>query len=71
MRRAFSFLIGIITGSLIGAVMAILFAPESGVELRGQIRMRAEGLVSEIRQAAATKRIELQERLDSMRNPPA
>jgi gas vesicle protein len=71
MKRTFSFIIGILTGSLIGATLALLFAPSSGEELRGQIRDRSESLVSDIRQAASTKRIELQERLETLRTPKA
>ena len=33
MRRMFGFLIGIFTGALVGGVMALLLAPESGETL--------------------------------------
>jgi len=69
MRRTLSFFIGVILGGLAGAVIALLFAPESGPELRNRLRERADNLGGEIRQAAATKRIELQERLDTLRTP--
>ncbi|MDO9129706.1 MAG: YtxH domain-containing protein [Anaerolineales bacterium] len=69
MRRTLSFFIGVILGGLAGAVIALLFAPESGPELRIRLRERADNLGGEIRQAAATKRIELQERLDTLRAP--
>jgi gas vesicle protein len=69
MRRILSFFIGVLLGGLAGGVMALLFAPESGPELRNRMRERAENLAGEIRQAAATKRIELQERLDALRAP--
>ncbi len=42
MRRVFSFLIGATIGGLIGAVLALLFAPSSGTELRAQISNRAQ-----------------------------
>ena len=69
MRRILSFFIGVILGGLAGGVIALLFAPESGPELRNRMRERTENLAGEIRQAAATKRIELQERLDTLRAP--
>jgi len=69
MRRTISFFIGIIMGGLVGATIALLFAPEAGPELRDQIRERAEIITSEIRQAAGTRRIELQERLETLRSP--
>jgi len=71
MRRTLSFFIGVILGGLAGAVFALLFAPESGPDLRNRLRERAGNLTGEIRQAAATKRIELQERLDTLRAPKA
>ena len=70
MRRTISFFVGVVMGGLVGATVALLFAPESGVELRNQIRERTEGLGSEIRQAMGDRRIELQERLDTLRKPP-
>ncbi len=71
MRRILSFFIGVILGGLAGAVIALFFAPESGLEMRTRLRERADTLAGEIRQAAATKRIELQERLDTLRAPKA
>jgi gas vesicle protein len=69
MRRTISFFIGVIMGGLVGATIALLFAPDSGNELRDQIRERAESLTKEVRQAAGTRRIELMERLDTLRAP--
>jgi gas vesicle protein len=71
MRRTLGFFIGALLGGLAGAVVALLFAPESGVDLRNRLRERTESLSTEIRQAAANKRIELQERLDTLRAPKA
>ena len=69
MRRFFIFLFGVILGSLVGATLSLLFAPESGSELRSQIHDRALAFSSEVRQAVNTKRIELQDRLDTLRSP--
>lgn len=71
MRRAFSFLIGSIIGGIVGAAAALLFTPISGKDLRFQINDRAEGLVLNVRNAASSKRIELQERLEVLRAPKA
>jgi gas vesicle protein len=71
MRRAFSFFIGTLIGGIIGAAVALVFAPSAGEDLRDQINDRAQGLVADIRQAANTKRIELQEHLESLRAPRA
>lgn len=71
MRRTISFFVGVVMGGLVGATVALLFAPESGSELRNQIRDRADSLTGEIRQAVGDRRIELQDRLETLRNPPA
>jgi len=71
MRRVLGFFIGATLGGLVGAGLALLFAPSSGDELRAQISDRTQVFASEIRQAANTKRIELQERLEILRAPKA
>jgi len=69
MRKALSFTIGAVVGGLVGATLALLFAPESGSELRGEIRQRIDTFSGEVRQAVATKRIELQDRIEALRAP--
>lgn len=71
MRRTLGFFIGAIIGGLIGAITALLLAPASGAELRAQISDRAKNIAADVRQAASTKRIELQERLETLRTPKA
>lgn len=67
MRRMFGFLIGVFVGALVGSTVALLLAPASGEELRAQMRARGQNFLSEVRQAAQSRRIELQERLESLR----
>lgn len=69
MRRLLSFLFGAILGGLVGSTTALLLAPESGAELRARLRERVDAFGAEIRQAAATRRIELQQRLETLRAP--
>jgi gas vesicle protein len=69
MRRFASFTIGALVGALVGATLSLLFTPESGIELRSQIRDRAGAFSAEIREAFNTKRIELQDRLETLRAP--
>ena len=71
MRKMFGFLIGILVGSLVGSTIALLLAPESGEELRGQLRERGQGFMGEIRNAADARRIELKDRLETLRTPQA
>ena len=69
MRRMFGFLIGILVGSLVGSTIALLLAPESGEELRSQLRERGQNFMGEIRYAADARRIELKDRLENLRAP--
>lgn len=70
MRRIFGFMIGIVVGGLVGSTVALLLAPDSGEELRSQLRERGLAFQAEIRNAADTRRIELRERLEELRTPP-
>ncbi len=69
MRRMFGFLIGIFAGALVGGVMALLLAPESGEKLRGQLRDRGQVFLNDVRHSADSRRIELRNRLESLREP--
>lgn len=69
MRKMFGFLIGIMVGALVGSTIALLLAPESGEELRAQLRERGQNFMGEIRHAADTRRIELKDRLETLRAP--
>jgi gas vesicle protein len=65
----FGFLIGIFVGGLVGSMIALLMAPESGENLRNQLRARGQGFVNDISRSADLRRIELRNRLDSLRAP--
>jgi gas vesicle protein len=67
MRRAFSFLIGLLSGAMVGAAVAILLAPTSGQELQERVRIRVEGLIEEGKRSAAARRIELETQLEAFK----
>jgi gas vesicle protein len=69
MRRTFGFLIGIVVGGMVGSTIALLMAPESGEQLRAELRSRGENFFNEVRHAADERRIELRQRLEYMREP--
>lgn len=69
MRRMFGFMIGIFTGALVGGVIALLLAPESGENLRGQLRDRGQNFLNDVRHSADARRIELRGHLESLRTP--
>jgi gas vesicle protein len=69
MNRTLNFLLGAAIGGFIGATIAILLAPSSGEELRSEIGMRADHIRSEVTQAAADRRAELESQLAALRAP--
>ena len=68
-RRMFGFFIGIMVGGLVGSTIALLMAQKSGDTLRSQIRERGQNCLGDIRSAADLRRIELRDRLESLRAP--
>jgi gas vesicle protein len=71
MKRFVSLLAGFLTGAVVGATLAILFAPTSGQELQSQLQDRYHGLRDEVTEAAAQRRAELEEQLAALRAPKA
>ncbi len=71
MRQFFGFLTGIIVGVVVGSTVALLLAPEPGEVVRNDLRTRGEALVADVRHAAETRRIELSNRLEALREPRA
>jgi gas vesicle protein len=67
--RIMSFLAGTFAGAVVGATAALLLAPESGEELRMDVRSRYETIVSDARRAAEEKRAQLEAQLENMRRP--
>jgi gas vesicle protein len=69
MRTIMNFLFGFVLGSLLGAALAMLFAPFSGRELIDRIQSETVRIRSEISKAASDRRIELEEQLSVLRAP--
>ena len=63
------FLSGFILGGLVGAAVAILLAPYSGEQLRGQIQGEAQRIQIEVKQAATDRRADLEKQLTALRAP--
>jgi len=68
-QRLISFIAGVMTGAIVGATIALLIAPTSGDELRGQITTRAQSIRDEVTEAAAARRAELEQQLAALRAP--
>jgi gas vesicle protein len=70
MRAVMAFLIGLITGALIGASTALLLTPYSGDEFRGMIGDRANEFSGEVRDAYGMRRAQLEAELEKLRQRP-
>jgi gas vesicle protein len=69
MQKIISFFTGIIMGGLVGATVAILLAPSSGEDLRGQLQERSIRLRDDIKAVAEERRAELERELETLRAP--
>ncbi len=68
MKQFFAFLMGAFIGALIGAVLALLFTPRSGEELRQQVRSRVEQIAEDIRSAVEDERKRLEEEFAALKS---
>jgi gas vesicle protein len=71
MRKIFGFMLGAITGGLLGAAAAILLTPVSGYDMRLQINSRLQLMQKEILDVRNQKRAELESQLQALRAPKA
>ena len=75
-RKISRFLAGSVLGGLTGVSLGLLLAPYSGEELRDRMRAETERIRSEVGDAAAARRAELEAQLADLRavrkpGPPA
>lgn len=61
--RAIKFLLGVMVGSIIGAAMVLLIAPQSGEETQKMFSEKMETLMEEGRKAFDARREELEEQM--------
>lgn len=69
MRRLLTFILGLLSGVLVGAATAILLAPTSGEDLRSDFQTRFSRFREELQSAADERREELERQLEAMRHP--
>ena len=67
MRRFGYLVVGAIMGGLVCAMIALLFAPSSGDKLRNQITETSHKIAQDVQQAAAQRRLELEQELANLR----
>jgi gas vesicle protein len=69
MHRIQKFMLGAMLGGIAGVVAAMLLAPSSGNQIRGDITAYSENFKRQITQAAADRRAELEKELADLRAP--
>ena len=67
MSRFINFMIGAVVGGLVGSALALLLTPSSGEALRNQMRETVVEVQGEVRQAALSRRAELEKQLAALR----
>ena len=69
MVKVFRILVGFLMGAVVGGILALLFAPGSGEATRQKLQDCLEQILTEGRQAAETRRLELTAQFESMKQP--
>jgi gas vesicle protein len=69
MKSFVNFLAGVVLGALVGAGAALLLTPESGADLRRDLRREVDDILDEGRRSAQRRRSELEAQLAQMRRP--
>ena len=69
MQRFGNFMVGIVTGALVGSIAALLLAPMSGEELRTQAAERAEAVRQDVLEAYEARVAQLEAELARLRKP--
>jgi len=67
MRKFFSFVAGLMSGSIVGATAALLLAPSSGEELRLEAQARWEEALDEAKKAMEETRLQKEREYQMMK----
>ena len=69
MEKLGRFLLGAIVGGIFAAAIVILITPAPGNQLRQQVTGKVASIREEVKQAAETRRKELETQLDQLQHP--
>jgi len=67
MGKVLRILAGVLLGAVVAIGLVLLFTPQSGAETRRMLEERFEELMAEGRQAAETRRLELQAQFEALK----
>ena len=63
MSKTSNFLAGAFLGAAVGSILALLFTPKSGEELRKELQEKADQIAVEVKKAVEQKQQELEEEI--------
>ena len=69
MSRVFPIMGGMLLGATMAAGLVLLLTPQSGADTRRMIEERIEAILTEGRQAAEMRRLELQSQFETLKQP--
>ncbi len=69
MNKIVNITTGLVLGAVVGAGMVLLLAPQSGEDTRQGIRDRVHEILAEGQHAAETRRLELADRFETLKQP--
>ncbi len=69
MNKVVNITAGLVLGAVVGVGVVLLLAPRSGADTRQGIHDRIDAILAEGQQAAETRRLELSERFEALKQP--
>lgn len=67
MKKLSMFILGVLSGCIVGSALAILMAPDSGENIRNRISGYSHSIQEDVRHAALARRQELEQELNRLR----
>ena len=67
MSKSSKFMAGAFLGAAVGGILAILFAPKSGEELRKELQEKSVQIIDEVQKAASQAQQEMEKEISSVK----
>jgi gas vesicle protein len=65
MSKFSKFVMGTLWGAAFGSIVALLYAPKSGEELRKELQVKTDEIITEVQKATAQRQQELEQEVRS------
>ena len=67
MSKSSKFMAGALLGATVGSILAVLFAPKSGEELRKDLQEKSAQIIDEVQKAASQAQQEMEKEISSVK----